>query len=184
MAFEGLRSKLRSLADSGSDAAGETVEEVRGQAPERVREARRAAGGTARRVAPKTDLENNRQPVAPGSRKAIARRLQSSGQMRKPIGDANLAPGADPRFMEEFARGDATTGEWFGESKGEPNGNAEFFASESDDLGYEYSSFASELLDERDHEGGHYAYDDDKEEGWLDDGLDVGVGMDSGTRWF
>jgi hypothetical protein len=167
MAFEGLRSKLRSLGSSGSDAARD--------APEQVREAGRKASGAVARRAPATGLEGNRKPKEPSAREKIARRLQSSGQMRKPIGDATLEPGADPREIEAFARGDTHTGEWFGESEPAPDPFATPAAQGDDAEGLEWGPFVEELLDERDHEGGHYAYDDEHERGALDDGVDVGV---------
>lgn len=184
MAFEGLRKKLRSLAGSGSDAAKEAASD----APERAREARARArsagkrtGKAVKRVAPASDLEGNRGPTRPNPRKQIARRLQHSGQMHKPIEDANLKPGADPRFMEEFARGDADTGEWFGESDEPMDANEQFFAGSEETVGTQ-GDFVGELLDERDHEGGHYAYEDDHERGMLDDGVDFsGAGVD--FRW-
>lgn len=161
MAFDGLRKRLRAVASSGSDAAGETTE--------RVREAGSKATGAVAKRAPATGLEGNRKPK-PGSREAIARRLQDSGQMRKPIQDATLEPGADPRFMEKFGRGDADTGEWFGESQPQGDPYQSYFAT-GDDAGMEFGPFVNEMLDERDHEAGHYAYEDEHEEGWLDDGV-------------
>lgn len=181
MAFEGLRKKLRSLADSGSDVARETPERAR-EARARVAEARGRAGGTVKRVAPKTDLEGRRKPKPPTEREKIAKRLQSSGQMRKPIEDANLQPGADPRFMERFARGDADTGEWFGESEEPADPYTTYFA-RGDDGGQEFGPFVEEMLDERDHEGGHYAYDDEREEGALDDGIDLTDFSGVAFRW-
>lgn len=184
MAFEGLRSKLRSLADSGSDAARDVATE----APDRVREASgrarqaggRATGAVARR-APATGLERGQQPSA---RQEIARRLQSSGQMRKPIGDANLEPGADPRFMEAFGRGDATTREsWFGEGDPPADPMTSYFAQGDDVEGVEPGPFVQEMLDERDHEGGLYAYEDDHERGLLDDGGDLSDFSGVAFRW-
>lgn len=167
MVFNALRSKLRALGESGSDAAQE--------APERVREARRRTGEVVARRAPKTGLEGNRKPK-PGSKEAIARRLQSSGQIRKPIGDANLEPGADPRYLERFGRGDEHSGEWFGESEAPADPYGSYFAT-GDDEGMEFGPFVQEMLDERDHEGGHYAYEDEHEEGWLDDGVDASASV-------
>jgi hypothetical protein len=167
MAFEGLRSKLRSLGSSGSEAASE--------APAQVRDAGRRATGAVARRAPATGLEGNRKPREPSAREKIAKRLQSSGQMRKPIGDANLEPGADPREIEAFARGDTHTGEWFGESEPTQDPFSTPAAQGDDADGFEWGPFVEELLDERGHEGGHYAYEDERETGPLDDGMDVGV---------
>jgi len=175
MAFDGLRSKLRSLAEGGSDAAQEAPERVRAATDEARVAGRRASGAVARR-APKTGLENNRKPET-STRQQIARRLQASGQMHKPIGDANLEPGADPRYLEEFGRGDADTGEWFGESEQPADPHTTYFARGDDPDGLEWGPFVQEMLDERDHEGGHYAYEDEHEEGWLDDGVDASASV-------
>lgn len=166
MVFDGLRKKLRSVASSGSESARE--------APERVREVSAETSRAVARRAPSTGLEGNRKPE-PTTGERIARRLQVSGQMRKPIGDANLEPGADPRYMERFGRGDATTGEWFGESEAPADPHTTYFARGETPENVEFGPFVQEMLDERDHEGGHYAYEDEHERGMLDDGVDVGV---------
>lgn len=181
MVLEGIRSRLRSIAESGSDAARETPEKVR-EARARTLRARARAGGAVAKAAPGTDLERNRNPSAPTQRQLIAQRLNDAGQMRKPIGDANLEPGADPRFVEAFARGDATTGEWFGESEAPADPFTSEFA-RGDDMGMEFGPFVNEMLDERDHEAGHYAYDDEHETGALDDGVDLTNFSGVAFRW-
>lgn len=176
MALDGLRKRFRALASSGS----ETVE----KAPEQTRRVVRKGGGAVARRAPKTDLEGTRTPEK-SARQEIAERLQSSGQMRKPIEDANLEPGADPRYMERFGRGDDHSGEWFGESE-QPRGDPyeSYFATGSDPDNVAFGPFVQEMLDERDHEGGHYAYEDEHERGLLDDGVDLSdVGSGVSFRW-
>jgi hypothetical protein len=163
MAFDGLRQRLRALGGSDADADRE-----------RAREAGRAASGTVRRRAPATGLEGNRTP---SPREELADRLQSAGAMRKPIEDANLQPGADPRQIEAFARGDARAGAGFfdDEPRGDPYQS--FFATGDDPSGTTSGPLFAELLDERDHEGGLYAYRDERETGLVDDGADLGMGL-------
>lgn len=168
MALNGLRSKLRSLASSGSESARDVSE----QAPERIREARAKTGKLAQRRAPASGLEGQQRPRAPTSRERIAQRLQGSGEMRKPVQDANLQPAADPRFVEAFGRGDANVRSYFGENGngGDPYTTAAARGTNT----VLFGTFAEEMIDERDHEGGLYAYRDEREEGYLDDGIDVG----------
>jgi hypothetical protein len=175
MALNGLRKRFRALTGGGSDAA----EGVRKEGTEVVRK----GGEVVKRRAPKTDLEGNRKPEK-SAKEVIAERLQDSGQMRKPIQDANLEPGSDPRYMEKFARGDEHSGEWFGESEERGDPYQSYFATGDDADGMEFGPFVQEMLDERDHEGGHYAYEDDNETGLLDDGASfAGVGSGVDFRW-
>lgn len=166
MPFEALRKRLRVLADGGSE-----------QTDERVREAGRAATGAVGRRAPATGLEGTRKPKAPTPREELAERLQTSGRMRKPIQDANLEPGADPRFLEAFGRGDAPVPAMFGEDEPQGDPYQSFFATGDDPSGTTTGPLFAELLDEQDHEGGLYAYRDEREEGLMDDGADLGMGL-------
>lgn len=97
MPFEALRNKLRGL--------GGSRDEHRRPADE----AARPRGGP-RQPGPS-------EQAGPGKQtRELAKRLQSSGQMRKPVQDANMKPGEDPREIEKFACGERTVGPWFGET--------------------------------------------------------------------
>lgn len=168
MPFDALRSKLRTLTGDNSADARDA---------EKVREATRRVGETARRRAPATGLEGNRKPRAPTQREELAQRLQSSGEMRKPIEDANLKPGEDPRKIEKFATGEAGVEAGMGsDPRGDPYQS--YFSTGDDPSGGTAGPLTMELLDEQDHEGGLYAYEDEREES-AGGGVNMDVGVDA-----